>query len=100
MRKNVACLFKNLKPTLKATPNTFFDDKVGSSCSSRRSFRCRLGPPVVPFCPFSGEGSPTIIDVLKKVGPLIQGSLKDTFCPFETWLFPPKYRETTIYKAM
>ena len=19
-----------------------------------------------------------------------QGSLKDTFCPFETWLFPPK----------
>ena len=29
-----------------------------------------------------------------------QGSLKDTFCPFETWLFPPKYRETTCYKAM
>ena len=21
------------------------------------------------------------------------GSLKDTFCPFETWLFPPKQRE-------
>ena len=30
----------------------------------------------------------------------VQGSLKDTFCPFETWLLPPKYRETTIYKAM
>ena len=22
--------------------------------------------------------------------PSIQGSLKDAFCPFETWLFPPK----------
>ena len=22
--------------------------------------------------------------------PFLQGSLKDTFCPFETWLFPPK----------
>ena len=31
---------------------------------------------------------------------IIQGSLKDTFCPIETWLFPPKYRDTTIYKAM
>ena len=25
------------------------------------------------------------------LGPyFVQGSLKDTFCPFETWLFPPK----------
>ena len=31
---------------------------------------------------------------------LVQGSLKDTVCPFETWLFPPKYRDATIYKAM
>ena len=30
----------------------------------------------------------------------LQGSLKDTFCSFETCFFPPKYRETTIYKAM
>ena len=22
--------------------------------------------------------------------PVLQGSLKDTFCSFETWLFPPK----------
>ena len=29
-----------------------------------------------------------------------QGSLKDAFCPFEIRLFPPKQRETTIYKAM
>ena len=29
-----------------------------------------------------------------------QGSLKDTFCPFETWLFPPTYMDTIIYKAM
>ena len=29
-----------------------------------------------------------------------QGSLKGTFCKIETWLFPPKYREATIYKAM
>ena len=29
-----------------------------------------------------------------------QGSLKDTFFPFETWLFPPKQKDTTIYKAM
>ena len=29
-----------------------------------------------------------------------QGSLKDTVCPFETWGFPQKSRETTIYKAM
>ena len=29
-----------------------------------------------------------------------QGSLKDTFCLFETWLFPPTERDTTICKAM
>ena len=29
---------------------------------------------------------------------LVQGSLKDTFCIFEAWLF--SIRETTIYKAM
>ena len=29
-----------------------------------------------------------------------QGSLKDTCCPFETCVFPPKSMETTIYKAM
>ena len=23
------------------------------------------------------------------LGHVLQGSLKDTFCPFETWLFPP-----------
>ena len=28
------------------------------------------------------------------------GLLKDTFCPFATWLVPPKSRETAIYKAM
>ena len=34
---------------------------------------------------------PAMIDCV--VGPQKQGSLKDTFCPFETWPFPPKYRE-------
>ena len=28
---------------------------------------------------------PKVLNVLES-----QGSLKDTFCPFETWLFPPK----------
>ena len=28
------------------------------------------------------------------------GSLNDTFCPSETWHFPPRQRETTIYRAM
>ena len=28
-----------------------------------------------------------------------QGSLKDTFCTFETWLFPPKQRDTTIFQG-
>ena len=32
------------------------------------------------------------------MGTVPQGSLKDTFCPFETWPCPPKQRETTIYK--
>ena len=31
----------------------------------------RLGPPVVPFYPFLGEGSPTKLDYRKKVGTLI-----------------------------
>ena len=26
-----------------------------------------------------------------RLGLIEQGSLKDTFCPFEIWLFPPKY---------
>ena len=30
----------------------------------------------------------------------VPGSFKDTCCPFKTWLFPPQYRETTIYKAI
>ena len=34
---------------------------------------CILGPPVVPFCPFWGEGSPTKIDCRKK-GTLIPTS--------------------------
>ena len=34
----------------------------------------RLGPPVVPFCPFLGEGSPSKIDYRKK-GTLILTSL-------------------------
>ena len=29
-----------------------------------------------------------------------QGSLKDALCQNETWLFPPKQRDTTIYKSM
>ena len=29
---------------------------------------------------------------------LPEGSLKDTFCPFGTWRFPPKSRESAIYK--
>ena len=28
--------------------------------------------------------------VLMKIFMLQQGSLKDTFCPFQSWLFPPK----------
>ena len=31
---------------------------------------------------------------------VVQGSLKDTICPRETWLFQPKSRDNTIYKAM
>ena len=30
---------------------------------------------------------------------MIQGSLKDTCCPFEAWLFPAKIK-VEIYKAM
>ena len=33
-----------------------------------------LGPPVAPFCPFLGQGSPTKIDYTKK-GTLILASL-------------------------
>ena len=36
----------------------------------------------------------------KESARILQGSLKDTFCPFETWLFPQKSKETAIYKAM
>ena len=34
-----------------------------------------LGPPVVPFYPFLGEGSPTKIDYRKTVGTLMLTSL-------------------------
>ena len=27
---------------------------------------------------------------VNRIRKLLPGSLKDTFCPFETWLFPPK----------
>ena len=49
-----------------------------------------------------GPRSGGVYGHLKGMGNLVvsQGSLKDTFCPFETWLSPPKQRETTIYKAM
>ena len=30
---------------------------------------------------------------------VLQGSLKDMFCPFKTWLSPLKQRDT-VYKAM
>ena len=30
----------------------------------------------------------------------LKGSLKDTLCPFETWLGSPKYRETTIRQGL
>ena len=42
----------------------------------------------------NGSGFVSSCDLLE------QGPLRDTFCQFETWLFPPKERETTIDKAM
>ena len=40
----------------------------------RQTMETHLGPPVVPFYPFFGEGSPTKIDYRKK-GSLILSSL-------------------------
>ena len=46
-------------------------------------------------CPPAGNGNgQTAVDAV------LQDSLKDTCCPFETWLCPPKCRETTMYQAM
>ena len=36
-----------------------------------------LGPPVVPFCPFLGEGSPTEIDYRKKGALILTSLLED-----------------------
>ena len=49
---------------------------------SRRSEGFCLGPPVVPFYPFFGQGSPTKIDVLKKVGTLLLTSLLEDLVAF------------------
>ena len=44
--------------------------------------RLWLGPPVVPFCPFLGEGSPTKIDYRNKSGTLILSSLLEDLVGF------------------
>ena len=45
---------------------------------------CLLGPPVVPFYPFLGEGSPTKIDH-RKTGTLIPTSLMEDLVWYRGW---------------
>ena len=47
-----------------------------------------LGPPVVPLCPFSEEGSPTKIDY-RKNGTLILGSLLEDLDNYGGWVRHP-----------
>ena len=49
----------------------------------------RLGPPVVPFCPFLGEGSPTEIDYREK-GTLILTFPLEDLVGVEVWTQPPE----------
>ena len=62
---------------MKGTPNKGLP--VRQSAHKRESqtrFKHHPGPPVVPFCPLFGEGSPTKVDYRKKGG-LILSLLED-----------------------
>ena len=61
--------------------------------------RLNLGPPVVPFYPFWGEGSPTKIDYRKK-GTLILSSLVEDLVSFWGSLKTQPRTEPTCYLRM
>ena len=65
----------------------------------RRSLENRLGPFEWQPRRWAATDFLACLRTLSRGGK-IQGSLKDTFCLFETWLFPRKQRDTTIYTAM
>ena len=77
-----------------------------SSCSwtickntTKIDFDPRLCLRLVPNRAYT-EGEARSKCLLEFLRYFLQGSLKNTSCPSETWLFPPKQRDTTIYKAM
>ena len=72
---------QNFTPTnLESAPGLQALNEVGFA---------KLGPLVVPFYPFLGEGSPTKIDYRKKSGTLILSSLLVDLERFEQWRLRP-----------
>ena len=61
----------------------------GENGHREEGFLGSWAPPPMEIWVGSLNGSPRKLDVAVAQ----QGSLKDAFCPFETWLFPPKYRD-------